>query len=82
MQGKASLGIAGFLYTKERNASETDPVPEILCSLDYRAMDEDQDPSNPECYMLPSSKTLEGKTYPVNATEITEKRIITHTLYV
>jgi hypothetical protein len=38
--------------------TETDPIYETLCSIEYRTMDKVQKLSNPKCY-TPSSELLE-----------------------
>jgi hypothetical protein len=49
------LGTQGSMCLPPHLRTERDPVSEMLCSLEYRAMDEVQKPSNPECY-TPSSE--------------------------
>jgi hypothetical protein len=40
--------------------TEVDPVPETLCSLEYRPTDKFQNPNNPEC-LKPSLKLFRNK---------------------
>jgi hypothetical protein len=48
------------MYPLPHPRTETDPVPETLCSLEYRTVDKVQKPSNPECYRQSPLESARG----------------------